>query len=96
MEFRARRPSVTAAVPAVISVTTIALQRLTRTGHRSQKITGLSCPAWESYWPGGCRKRRLKPWLQLRFDCDTTTIDYDVSCAPASIRRDSNVSFFSS
>ena len=35
----------------------------------------------------------IKPWLQLRFDCDTTGIrlrsDYDVSRAPASIRRDS-------
>ena len=30
------------------------------------------------------------PWLQLRFDYDTTTIRlYDVSSAPASIRRDS-------
>ena len=33
----------------------------------------------------------VMPWLQLRFDYDTTTIrsDYDVSRAPASIRRDS-------
>jgi len=30
------------------------------------------------------------PWLQLRLDYATTTIyDYDVSRAPASIRRDS-------
>jgi len=36
---------------------------------------------------------RIMPWLQLRFDYDTTTIrlrsDYDISRAPASIRRDS-------
>ena len=37
---------------------------------------------------------RVKLWLQLQFDYDTTTIrlrsDYDVSRAPASIRRDSS------
>ena len=46
-------------------------------------------PRWRRRWWWW----RIMPWLQLRFEYDTTTIrlrhDYDVSHAPASIRRDS-------